>query len=59
MAINKPIKKREFRKFITTMNKRDLRISGWCKTYDDFKEFIPQKEEHKSLYRNAKVSHYN
>ena len=59
MAINKLVKKKELRKFITIMNKSDLRISGWCKTYGDIKEFVSQKETCHSLYRNTEVSYHN
>ncbi len=56
MAINKPIKKRELRKTITTANKSHLRISGWCKTYEDLKEFGAQREKYNSIYINTEVS---
>ena len=59
MAINVPIKKRDFKKLIETTNRNHKRISGWCVTYDDFKEFILQKEKSKTIYNDTEVSNNN
>ena len=59
MAINVPIKKRDFKKLIETTNRNYKRISGWCVTYDDFKEFILQKAKSKTIYNDTEVSNNN
>lgn len=59
MTINVPIKKKDFKKLIKTINRNHIRISGWCMAYDDFKEFILQKEKNKTIYNDTKISNNN
>lgn len=59
MTINKPIKKRNFKKFIEIITKNHLRINGWHKTYEDYKEFISQNGKQGIVHIDTEVSNDN
>ena len=59
MGINKFVEKRNFNRTVEAMNNNCQRISGWCKRYDEYKEFVSQKEKYNSLYRNTEISYHN
>ena len=59
MTVNKPIKKKDFKKFIEILTKTHSRINGWHKTYEDYKEFISQEGKQKTVHIDTDISNDN